>query len=481
MHNTERDMRLDMLNSLLLTPHRDLASVASLHDDMRRRDPIFYGHLAAWYQKAGDVRDHKEVFVGNLLTSDRPEHRDAGFEFLQKFPAYEVARIVDFMKQHRKKLPRSARTAVVRYLRDRERDPLRFDKAAVRARAAFKHLYATLHIKPDARADAILFKDEPPADSLAHALKVLARAATSAEQAQMIVNFRIPYTIAVGAVSRVTPVVLAALISQMSPQEAINNLNSLKQRGAFDHPEIKAMIEAKIADAAAAPRVSALKAMKAASVANVSADTIRNLERAADEQIRSKGRIRRSTALLVDKSGSMTLAIEVGKQIASIVSTIADADLYVYAFDTIAYEIKAKGRALADWDRAFQGVFPGGGTSIGAAIETLRIRKQPVEQFIIVTDECENAAPYFQQALPAYVDEFKLSPNVVIVKVGAHSDLIERRMQAMSMPVDTFTFDGDYYSLPNLVPMLSKGSRLELLIEILDTPLPTRRDRVAAA
>jgi hypothetical protein len=40
--------------------------------------------------------------------------------------------------------------------------------------------------------------------------------------------------------------------------------------------------------------------------------------------------------------------------------------------------------------------------------------------------------------------------------------------------VDTWDFGGDYYALPNLVPLLSRPSRLELMLEILDTPLPER-------
>ena len=41
--------------------------------------------------------------------------------------------------------------------------------------------------------------------------------------------------------------------------------------------------------------------------------------------------------------------------------------------------------------------------------------------------------------------------------------------------VDVFEFGGDYYALPNLVPLLSRPSRLELLMEIMEYPLPTRR------
>src|SRR5262249_51946788 len=122
MSNSERDLRLDMLNSLLTTPHRKLEQVAELHKQMAERDPIFYGRLAVWYQANGDVRDHKEVFVANLLASKIEEHRGAGFVLLQEFPPYEVARIVDFLKQQLGKTPRSARTAVARYLRKREAD-----------------------------------------------------------------------------------------------------------------------------------------------------------------------------------------------------------------------------------------------------------------------------------------------------------------------------------------------------------------------
>jgi hypothetical protein len=46
-----------------------------------------------------------------------------------------------------------------------------------------------------------------------------------------------------------------------------------------------------------------------------------------------------------------------------------------------------------------------------------------------------------------------------------------------------FTFQGDYYSLTNLIPFLTRPSLLELLMEILAYPLPQRqhheRERVS--
>ena len=478
MTHTERDLRLEMLNSLLTTPHRELQQVAEVHRQMVERDPLFYGHLAAWYFQSGDVRDHKEVFIGNLLLSAQAEHRGAGFVLLQKLPPYQVARVVDFVKTTRGGVPRSTRTAVERYLREREAEPDRFDRAALRARKSMKRLYAGLHIKPDVRADAVLFKDEPPAGSLAFQLKQLAKAESAAEQAALIVEHRLPYTVAVGAVRKLTPTVLVALISQMSPQETINNLGSLKKRGALEHAEVKALVDEKLKQAGTSERVSAFKAMMAAEVAGVSAETTAALGAIAGEQVKRKGRITRPTALFVDKSGSMTEAIEVGKQIAALVSGITEAELYVYAFDSMAYPVapRGAGRELADWERAFNLIRAEGATSIGAPLEVMRLKRQLVEQIIIVTDEGENSAPFFATVLPRYAEELKTEPSVLIVKVGQHCEHLENHLRGARRAFDTFTFSGDYYSLPNLVPLLSRPSRLELLLEILETQLPERSE-----
>lgn len=477
MNNTERDLRLEMLNSLLTTPHRKLEQVAEIHKLIVELDPIFYGHLAVWYQRNGDVRDHKEVFVAYLLTSDLTEHRDAGFVMLQEFPPYQVARVVDFMKQHRNKLPRSARTAVQRYLKMRESNAALFDRAALRGRKAMKHLYATLHIKPNERANAILFRDQPPVGSLADVLKQLAKAESAAEQARLIVEFKLPYAIAIGAIKQLTPTVLVALINSMTPQEVINNLKSLKARGAMDHPEVKALVNAKLDEAAKGTRVAAFKAQVAADAAELDEDTVARLEKVTNEQVKRRGVISRPTALLVDKSGSMENAIAVGKQLAALISGITQANLFVYAFDTIPYPVTAQGKELTDWDRAFQHIKAGGGTSIGAPLEAMRKKKQVVDQIIIVTDEGENAAPYFGEAYKTYCRELAVMPNVVIVRVGSYYNWLESQLKQQQAPVETFTFAGDYYSLPNLVPLLTRPSRLDLLLEILDTPLPVRMDK----
>ncbi len=340
-----------------------------------------------------------------------------------------------------------------------------------------KHLYASLHIKPSERANAILFRNTPPEGSLANVLKQLAKAENAAEQARLIVEFNLPYAIAIGAIKQLTPVVLVALINSMTPQEVINNLKSLKDRGAMDHPEVKKLIDSKLDLASKSGRVAAFKAQVAADTADFDADTVAKLEKVTNEQVKRRGTISRPTALLVDKSGSMDNAIAIGKQLAALISGITQAELFVYAFDTIPYAITAQGKELTDWERAFQHIRAGGSTSIGCALEIMRQKKQVVDQIILVTDEGENARPYFGEVYKNYCRELGIMPNVVIVRVGSYYNWIETQLKEQQAPVETFTFAGDYYSLPNLVPLLTRPSRLDLLMEIMEIPLPVRDDK----
>ena len=509
----EQDLRLRLLNTLLTTPHRKLDEVWPVHRDMVAADPRFYVRLAAWYSENGDVRDHKEMFVVTLVLSDFPGHRDAGLAMLRQMPPYQVARVLDFIhgrkttrkvveKQGKgraraqggerapvrsvtesfglfKNQPRSLRTEIERYLREREADADWFDGTVLVARKAVKRLYAVNHVKPSERAQRILFDEDPPPDSRLFALKELAKAASPAEQARAIVENAIPYRVAATVVSQMTPTVLLALIERMSPQELINNVSSLKRRGALDNPELKAVIEQKLEQAQTAvggARVSAFKAARAVEATpGVSAELRGKLEQVADARLKSKGRIQRPTALLIDKSGSMQVAIELGKRIGAMISAVCEKELYVYAFDTMAYPVDRGGEDLASWERALAGITAGGGTACGAAVEYMRLKKQYVEQIILVTDEGENQGPHFADSLVRYREAMKADPTVCIVRTPGAMQVLEGRCRAAGIAVDVFQFAGDYYSLPNLVPLLSKPSRLELLMEIMEHPLPARK------
>src|SRR5262249_26979187 len=150
-------------------------------------------------------------------------------------------------------------------------------------------------------------------------------------------------------------------------------------------------------------------------------------------------------------------------------------ELYVYAFDTVAYPVERAGDDLADWERALRGITAGGGTSCGVALEWMRRKKQYVEQVVLVTDEGENTAPLFVDALNKYREELRADPGVCIVRTPGALTHLEQACARAGVAADAFQFSGDYYALPNLVPLLARPSKLELLMEILDYPLPVRR------
>jgi hypothetical protein len=505
MPQHEQDLRLGILNTLLTTPHRQLAAIHPIHEEMVRQDPLFYVRLAAWYHDNGEVRDHKEMFIVHLTLSAFPGHRDVGLALLRQLPPYQVARVLDFIhgrKTTRKVAvkaaknqaetpaetktvveefglfrnpPRALRTEIVRYLREREADATWFDSTVLIARKALKRLYALLHIPPAPRAQQILFDETPPADSRLFALRELARADSPADQARAIIEHAIPYRVAATVVRQMTPTVLLALIERMTPQELINNLASLRRRGALDNADLKALVEAKLAAAKQDGRVSAYKARVAADAAQAAPELAAALDAVTDARVKARGRIKRPTALLLDKSGSMSVALEVGRQLGALISAVCAADLFAYAFDTIAYPVTPKGSTVADGEKALLGIHAGGGTSCGVALDWMARKGQRVEQVVLVTDEGENTAPLFRDAYAAYAQALNVRPAVTIVKVGQAGNALERSCQELGVPFNVFEFRGDYYALPNLIPLLSMPSRADLLMEILSYPLPERK------
>lgn len=370
-------------------------------------------------------------------------------------------------------IPRSMKTEIEGYLRSRENDAAAFDSAVLHARGPLKRLYAGLHIAPGPRAQAILFDENPPLDSKLAALKQIAASSDPAFQARTIAQNRIPFRVAVSLVKTMTPMVLAALVNAMSPQEVINNIASLQKRGAFDNADIKSLVEEKLALAQSDGRVSAFKAKVAGEAAGANGALAAQLGAITDAQVKARGAISRPTALFIDKSGSMDVAIEVGKQLGAMVSAICQSDLFVYAFDTMPYPVEVAGNTVSDWERALSGIRAGGATSCGVALEWMEKKRQRVEQIVMVSDERENKTPNWKTALQSYGQNVS-KVDVVFVKVGGAGDALEKGCEELGVSFRAFDFKGDYYALTNLLPLLVRPSMLELLMEILEHPLPKR-------
>jgi len=506
-----QDKRLALLNAFTSCPHRDTDRIKAVHEEVRKQDPSFYAHLACWYEGSGkgEIRDHKEVFASMLVTDPFTDNREVGLALFRDMPLFLKRRVVGFIKGKKVKIsvktgermkkggkeiekrrteekkvgldaniPSCLKSEVRNYLHWLESDNKRWDEAALRSFWDLKFLYRAggLQIKPSPRAQSVLFEGKVPEGSKLGVLDKVRKAKTPEEAAKIIVENKLPYTVAVGLVEKVTPTILVALIDRMTPQELLNNIATLEEKGAMAMPEVKALIEAKLAKAKTAKHVVALKSKTAKATGRVKdASIVKKLDEVADVQIKNRGTISLPTAILVDRSGSMHDAIEVGKRLAAVVSGATVADLHVVVFDSSAMALEARGKALSDWEEAFKGVRPGGQTSIGSALYLLLRKKVRVEQIVVVTDEGENQAPWFHDVYRDYAKEMGLEPHVVIIHVGQPGTTFSEYLKAANIEYDAYTPEGnDYYGLPGIVPLLAHKSKLDLVYEIMDEPLRKR-------
>lgn len=115
---------------------------------------------------------------------------------------------------------------------------------------------------------------------------------------------------------------------------------------------------------------------------------------------------------------------------------------------------------------------------MGCALDYLLRKQQYVEQIVIITDEGENAHPRFVDVYPQYEKAMKVRPHVVVINI--HSPALSRSfsntLNSAGIAFDLYQPEGnDYYGLPGLVSLLSRKSKLDLVYEIMEEPLLTRK------
>ena len=187
--SNEVDYRVRMINALLVNPHADRKGtkkdspeakqkrdqMLAFHQELLKQDPIFYGKLGYWYLTNGDIRDHKEMFIGNMFISEVGEHRDAAYAVTaagEVFAPFQVARLISLVeKDLNKNMPRSMKTAVAKWFDNLQSNHVRFDGAVLNARHPLKFIARRLRLRPTEYADNILFKNEYPEGSVFSKLK----------------------------------------------------------------------------------------------------------------------------------------------------------------------------------------------------------------------------------------------------------------------------------------------------------------------
>jgi hypothetical protein len=288
------------------------------------------------------------------------------------------------------------------------------------------------------------------------------------EAAGTILNHKIPFLIAVGALGGIkdkTDIILA-LIEGMSKAELINNSGALKRWGVMDNPALKAAYD-KGLTSAKKEKVSTLKAGQAAKAVG-DKKLAKKLEKVQEEQIDKKGGIEGDWLVLADRSGSMKRSIEVSQHVSAILARQVKGEVHLVFFNDRPQYFDVSGKTFEEIKEDTKRMYATGGTSIGCGLDMIREKKRLVNGIAICSDGGENHHPLFGTVYDKYSKEFGIDPTVYFYKVPGDPDRLSR--QGLEMQTFELGYEPDYYALPQLVLTMRTGKYM-LVEEILETKL----------
>lgn len=483
----------------------------SIYNDVGLRavkhEPELFAHLIAWNAKKSEVRDQKKAFPILSLRGEKDDelfenaaahlclldprdfisalsfHRGLSAGELQeyetvtvkgkkekklvtmKFPPIKPIAGSNYVKKY-------VQQAIELYLREREKNKNWWNATAMQHRNSLKTLYAQNHVKPSGYAQKILFDRAYPVNSPFHIVSQL-RYMKADEAAGSILNFKIPFLIAVGALGGIKdkPDVVLALIERMSGSELINNTAMLQKIGAFENSTLKAAYDNAVNRMKKDKKVSTLKAGKAASV--ISDEKIaKKLSSIQEDRLAKLGGIDGDWLVLADRSGSMTRAMELAKNVSSLIAKQVTGKVYLVFFNTSPTFFDVTGKTLDEIKEETKRTTASGGTSIGCGLDYISEKNIIVNGIVICSDGGDNTSPYFHDAYAKYVKKMSIEPTIYLFHVSGDRNDLSLYCKRANIQIEEFdmTRNVDYYSLPSMISTL-RTNRFSLVDDIMETKL----------
>ncbi len=397
------------------------------------------------------------------------------------------------------------RAATKSYLKRRESNDKMMEGAILRARKYIKQFYVRTNTLPQGDVNGwinqYLWFGKVKEGSRLAALTQLRQEKDPTKRAEIIVKNKLPRSLVSSVIkdAETTPSIMTAIAMVLSPQELLNSMGWFKKRGALDNPDLNKFIKDKLKEVKTAKRVDALKGAQAAkAVEGLDEETQEILKDVTNVQLKKLRSISRRTLLGIDKSSSMTDAIELGKQAAAMLAQACRKENppHTFLFDNIATYIEWEEEdgditLKSTWDDKLEMVFASGGTKPSEIVRVMELKNLDVEQIILVTDEGELClSDYhmrnrrkdelpdtcFAMELKKFNNKHGREINVIIVRIGNNRvNDMEESLKQVGVEVDVLPCDSiDSISLPNLIQMASRTSMFELVQEILENKLPKR-------
>lgn len=488
-----------MYQALMQVSHRNYGEMVPQWREALREDPDFFACACVHIYNETKIRDQADVACITLLQapSTYPLYREAGRCMLlgnrvyqtdvsvSGLPPFRIFRVWDYVRKSDVKIPTLLKSTMRDYLAALEANDAWFDAVALRNRKALKAAYKYHHVKPSDRAQVILFDEKPPADSKLGVLKEIANEQNPRDQARLVIQHKIPYTVAASVLPKMNAAVAVALIDVMSPQEALNSIGWVKQSGILEIAEVREAFEAKVSRATASVATAEHRKSAQTTDEGLHAAVEKARQKAVDQE---KHRIEKATLFMGDASSSMDRYFNVMQQIGSRVMPICDGEFSCTLFSDFAQELKVPGNTLTDWQAAFKGKRANGWTNMQAGLDLALKNGFMPEQVIVITDGGENRGTYvrndvgsFARALSRYADETQSNPNVIVVGLrntnGDYDNRFARSIRDAGFNVDEFPppeGEYDYNLFDQIVAVCGGPPAVTLVQRIMETVLPRR-------
>jgi hypothetical protein len=480
MERQEANVKKALLSSLMKCPHKKLDETIPVFAEAMHDDPLFTGKAcyALTLNEFNQIRDLEEAGISFLLTSKYPDHREAGRILFQKLEPFRAFRVSAFIRKSLKS-NRQVQGSITDYLRGIESNDKRFKGAIKVAGSKLHKMYEFYHIKPCDAAQKILFDNVTPEGDV-DILEVLKNTTDPNEQAEIIITNKIPYRQATSVIKEITPTIWIALIDVMTIPEIVNSRAIIEKSGILEDSRIRELYESKLSMAGTSKKVSASTLGERKSTKGSDDRLTQIIKNAEQKKIDSGRRITCDTDIFIDVSGSMAPAIELAKRVCPYVASLCDANLRVFAFNEIAFEIKtSKERSIEDFRAAFSLLRANGDTSLGSALrKSVSVGNRP-EQVIYITDQHENRAPMTVDVFTREADDMRFIFLNIAGNFGV-SHKVAQSLNAYGADVSEFEFKsrldtpGFYADMDNFSTLLTKGGYISLVEKIMSLELPKR-------
>lgn len=482
---TNRARKL-VFDNLLKVPHRDYSTVVPAFNQALTEDPDFVSKAMVYLFQTSAIRDQVDAAVITLLQS----HPDLGLreagqalmgldfyktrntQHLKALPPYRLLRIWGYMSGHlgyqtKAMAQRRMRTIMNDYLDFMELNEERFDRVILLNRKAIRELYLWLGRWPTPRYEFLVSNKAEP-QGIFQMVKEINRQDNSMEKARLVMEFKLPYTVAASLLPKKDASAHIALIDTMSPQEAANSIGWVEGSGVLEIAEVKDAFLRKIKQAKDVTSMRHRQSSKAKSEAVAEA-----VKEARDATIKEARKITKRTLLNVDRSGSMHQAIEVAKEFAAFLGSRLESEdlLYIVAFNDVATRIKPKSLSLSDVEKATQLITANGATCCGIGVQVAIATGFIPEQIVTITDGDENRNPRYAQVARSLEEV-----NHVVIGLGDYHSSFHQELERMGLNVDFFPYTSsgrnDYYLFEQIASILSGQGKKTLVQAIMDIELP---------